>query len=431
MVGKKSKSRLKRKRKKLDFSRLFLWMKKKLFPKKTIWTKFRKKITQFHHKLIRHPVLSNPIFTRVVIICFFLGLNIVLVPYFLRTNSIQIPREILDYLDEKGFIDASKYNFEYIPPQVLKDQEQPSLQPAVILEKLNEERAIRDLPALEYDDRLASAAAELMVEAQKFDYDLKDHSFIEQLKAALEEANYNYSHVSHNMVIGPLLEDAVIDAWLSDEHQLEALFQDEYDEIGLATMFHEFEGDGTYGIVVQVLGTEFAENQQVQDESSQQQEAQETSVNSASIEERSKNFPPISSQEVFDALNSYRQSHGVKKLATNDELCQYAQKRVADLVANNGLDDHAGFMRDFASSATIPEIIRQYSGSRIAENLAYQNCRNMQTGDGFIAETGTAIIEWCFDSSTAGHKEAQLSSEFNHACVASQYGMFVVIFGDG
>jgi hypothetical protein len=54
----------------------------------------------------------------------------------------------------------------------------------------------------------------------------------------------------------------------------------------------------------------------------------------------------------------------------------------------------------------------------------------MTTGESFIAETGTALIEWCFDSSTKGHREAQLSSVYKNVCVRHADGMFVVTFGD-
>jgi hypothetical protein len=54
----------------------------------------------------------------------------------------------------------------------------------------------------------------------------------------------------------------------------------------------------------------------------------------------------------------------------------------------------------------------------------------MTTGQSFIAETGTALIEWCFDSSTKGHREAQLSATYKNVCVRHADGMYVVTFGD-
>ncbi|MBP9820298.1 hypothetical protein KBC79_06225, partial [Candidatus Woesebacteria bacterium] len=69
-------------------------------------------------------------------------------------------------------------------------------------------------------------------------------------------------------------------------------------------------------------------------------------------------------------------------------------------------------------------------GGGIGENLAHQYCKNMTTGDSLIAQTGTAIIEWCFDSSTKGRREAQLSTTFHNVCVRHGDHMYVVIFGE-
>lgn len=138
--------------------------------------------------------------------------------------------------------------------------------------------------------------------------------------------------------------------------------------------------------------------------------------------------PELSDDEVIAALNAYRRSHSREPLRVNPHLCTYAQKRVGDLVAFGGLDGHAGFRADFAQSEP-PIGIREYDKPSIGENLAHQHCRNMQTGEPFFAETGTALIEWCFDSSTAGHREAQLSRKFSDVCVRHGERMYVVIFG--
>jgi len=142
-----------------------------------------------------------------------------------------------------------------------------------------------------------------------------------------------------------------------------------------------------------------------------------------------KSFPYISSTDVLLALNQYRSNHRVHQLIEHHNLCEYAQKRVNDLVAYGGLDHHQGFSHDFANDNR-PSQLENYPGRTIGENLAYQHCRNMTTGEGFIAESAPALIEWCFDSSTAGHREAQLNSKFNNVCVRSQSGYFVIIFGD-
>lgn len=140
-------------------------------------------------------------------------------------------------------------------------------------------------------------------------------------------------------------------------------------------------------------------------------------------------FPEISNSSVLTAINQYRSDHQVHQLVEHASLCRYAEKRVQDLVAHGGLDEHAGFRADFADDK-IPTQLEGYPGRTIGENLAYQYCINMQTEESFIANSAAALIEWCFDSSTKGHREAQLNPEFNNVCVRHQNGLFVVIFGD-
>lgn len=141
-------------------------------------------------------------------------------------------------------------------------------------------------------------------------------------------------------------------------------------------------------------------------------------------------FPNISDTDVLLELNAYRAAHTIPQLVENSNLCRYAEKRVRDLVAFGGLDNHAGFIADTASAESLPDALRAYSGGSIGENLAYQNCKNMTTGDGFLASTPQQLIEWCFDSSTKGHREAQLNPKFTAACVRHDQGYFVVIFGE-
>lgn len=131
--------------------------------------------------------------------------------------------------------------------------------------------------------------------------------------------------------------------------------------------------------------------------------------------------------EVVNALNHYRASHNIPQLVINQDLCNYAQKRVGDLVAFGGLDNHAGFRKDFESDQT-PKELGNYPGHRIGENLAHQFC--YRGSKNVVANNGTALIEWCFDSSTMGHREAQLSPSFNAVCVRHAQNMYVVIFGE-
>lgn len=370
---------------------------------------------ELHHKIERNKFLSNSYFTRIVIICFFLGINIQLLPFFLKTTRVRLPEGILNILNQAKIIDKDSFLVEYQPDGITYTQ--PSLDSNILFEKLNEQREAQDKEAFIYSDRLASVAAELLVEAEKLEFELGDDPFTTQFKTALDNANYNYEHVSQNMVVGPLLEDGVVDAWLSNKQQVKALFEDDFKEVGIATKIIKTKYNETLGVTVQVLGTELIKQPT-------------NTISQPQIQVSQKyNFPPISNEEVFTALNSYRQSHGAGTLQVDENLCTYAQKRVQDLLAFGTLDGHEGFKKDFEDQKNLPGPIQAYQGTRIAENLAFQSCKNMTSGESFVAQTGTAIIEWCFDSSTMGHRDAQLSRDFEHACIRSAEGMFVVIFG--
>ena len=377
------------------------------------WTKLKKKIEKLFKKRFKHFKSSfskNIFLRRIIVIAFFFGLNIVLGTFFIENNKFYLPIEISDVLEQTGLVDKKKLSL--LGKELVKE-DNSSLDPQIILEKLNEERLLFEVDELEYSEQLASTAAILLKAIEKNNYNLDQQDFLPELKIALSEVGYNYLHVSHNMLIGPLLEQAVVDSWFSNEQQIEFL-KDDFLEVGFATEVIELEDIGTVGIVVQVLGKPME---------------QVASIPKKTVATKLQ-YPIITDEEVLKALNDYRLSHNVPTLNIDDNLCSYASKRVGDLIEFGGLDNHAGFTSDFEDPENIPEIIKHYKGSVIAENLAHQYCKNMTTGDSFIAQTGTAIIEWCFDSSIKGHREAQLNSEFENACVRHGENMYVVIFGD-
>lgn len=374
---------------------------------------FLKDTTKLIVRIKDNHLLNNYTFTRIVVILFFFGLNIVLLPYFFKTNSVRLPREITVFFEKKGWIEEDDLHFF---AELQSDAEQqPSLEPKILLEKLNKERELNELKNLSLNEKLIEVAIELLEISKEYDYDISKVDLSEEFKEALNNAEYDYLYVSHNMLVGPMLEQAVIDAWYSDDRQIAALQSDEFVEVGFATEIVDFQEHGTLGVVVQVLGVS---------ESVQPASAEET------IQPLISPFVDVSDKEVFEALNLYRGSYNVLPLEIHPNLCSYAEKRVGDLVVNGGLDNHDGFRKDFDNLENLPDSIKNYPGNKIAENLAYQHCRNMKTDESFYANTGIAIIEWCFDSSTQGHKEAQLNREFRNVCIKHDENMYVVIFGE-
>lgn len=220
---------------------------------------------------------------------------------------------------------------------------------------------------------------------------------------------------SHDTLLGVHAADEAIAQWLTHAEAVRYL-DPELEAVAVATATAKLQGTAT-GVVVSVFSKKIS--------ASADPPTQPKPKKSEAIV-----FPAISNESVLAALNAYRSVHGVGPLQEHPNLCAYAEKRLQDLLTFGGLDNHAGFKKDFENMDAIPQIIKDYPGNNVGENLAYQFCRNMKTDEAFIAPHATALIEWCFDSSTKGHREAQLNNEYVSACSRNKNGYFVIIFGD-
>ncbi len=350
---------------------------------------------------------------RIAIIAFFLGLNLALGAYFLTEAKIALPEPVLQVLSRLGVLPENSVSYDLVLNSI---DEEPDLNVVSLAAEINHYRQNQGAPRLSIEPKLNAAAEELLQVAATNGYNAEIKFESDALETALKNSGYSYEWVSHNALVGPLSAKAVMTAWLSDEQQLTAIENDEFTDIGMATTVTQGDNGRPVGVVIQLLG-------------------KPSQVTSAQLKATARRTPDpireIPDVEVITALNEYRATHGRRPLQVNEHLCRYAEKRAQDLVAYGGLDGHEGFKKDFEDPANPPVGIADYNqGRKIGENLAFQYCKNMQTGDSFVAETGTALIEWCFDSSTKGHKEAQLSSDFRNVCVRHAENMYVVIFGE-
>lgn len=137
----------------------------------------------------------------------------------------------------------------------------------------------------------------------------------------------------------------------------------------------------------------------------------------------------ITEQQLWDALVDYRHAHTKPDLLKSEQLCSYARERVEEHITllttktaseysskeKYPLDNHAGFARDGESGY----LFDKTGFNVVAENLAYWP----------NAESAHQVIEWGWDTSTEGHREAQLSTDYSHACLTGREGFFVTIFG--
>jgi uncharacterized protein YkwD len=359
--------------------------------------------------------MSRSLFIRLVVLAFFIGLNLVLGSYFLTQARVQVPRPVVEFMMRFGLIPGVDSVLNQL---TISNSLEPLLEEQAIILRINQERIAAGLGELEEQPQLATISSRLWEALAASGYDLDSKALDGVLERSIKEVNYRYEWVSHHAMVGPLSTESVIAAWLGAEDPGAGILNPEFSQIGLTAQIIDDRQLGRVGVVVLVLGKP------------QQAGGRRTQATLPGTVQQQPAVREIPDSEVMEALNTYRQTHGRPLYQVSDQLCQYAEKRVQDLISFGGLDAHAGFKQDFEDKENPPVGIRDYSGRTIGENLAQQYCRNMQTGESFVANTGTSLIEWCFDSSTLGHREAQLSTQFKNFCVRHGRNMYVVIFGD-
>lgn len=369
---------------------------------------------------------------RLAIIAFFFGISIVLGYQFIKENHIVLP--------ERVRVLAARLNISLPQPiQVNLELPEPTINTNELAEYINTQRQNEGLEELEKNSDL-NKVAELLLKtftADEFKIDQKDYT--PTLQEHFKTVGYSYTAAANLAVVGPLDNDEVIESW-SNPDNLSTLLSQDYAQIGIGYATPKIDGYPT-GSVVAVFANPAPErsidpNQDIvpalfvnDDGKVVDEDGNEVNPDTYLVQPATP-APFISDSEVLTALNQYRATHSVPQLVENQNLCTYAEIRAQDLKEFGGLDGHQGFRDDFDGVSEIPPGIRDYPGGAIAENLASQYCLNATTGESFVAETGTALIEWCFDSSVSGHREAQLNPKYTAACVRHADHLYVVIFGE-
>lgn len=113
--------------------------------------------------------------------------------------------------------------------------------------------------------------------------------------------------------------------------------------------------------------------------------------------------------EIFEALNNYRQVHGVGRLNWNENLASFAQLR-----ANSKVTDHQGFT-DFLKNQ---DGHQKLGFGTLGENLAY--CAG--------PTLGVHVIEWLF-AGDKPHNDNQLRAEWDHVGIGVNGYYVDIVFG--
>ncbi len=372
-------------------------------------------------------MMSRHDLIRLIVLGFFIGLNIILGAYFLMTvvGTGKLPAILNNPLKKlASYLNVElEQTLDLVSLRQFQEVDQFELSNAEVISLVNQTRNDAKVASVAASIKLSAVAKILSEDLEAAALNPKSDTELDSmLTTALKTGAYPYKSVLQQAVTGPKTILELEQYWI-DNDLFELITATEVSEVGVSTRLIDQEGQQV-GLTVILLAEPLAA------QAAQPSSATNNNANNATSTANSPPIPYVSDQEVFTALNQYRADHGIHQLVENNSLCQYAEKRVQDLIAYGGLDNHQGFQADFADLEHLPEPIKQYSGGRIGENLAHQFCRNMTTGDSFVAETGTALIEWCFDSSTKGHREAQLDPTFNNVCIRHGEGMYVVIFGE-
>lgn len=114
------------------------------------------------------------------------------------------------------------------------------------------------------------------------------------------------------------------------------------------------------------------------------------------------------SDELFAAINGYRKVHGIGEVVRNDTLCTIVQKRADEQQALGTIDGHAGFPK-YAQE--------QREFSYLTEVLFGGN----------QPQSGVHIVEYGWDQSLTGHREAIQDKTMTHGCggVAGYFAAFI------
>ncbi|MBI2420973.1 MAG: CAP domain-containing protein [Candidatus Levybacteria bacterium] len=112
--------------------------------------------------------------------------------------------------------------------------------------------------------------------------------------------------------------------------------------------------------------------------------------------------------ELFDAMNSYRRAQGVEKVSKNDTICRIAHVRAEEQNSNGELDGHAGFdkyVQEQNEFGVMGEVL--FGGSQ--------------------PQSGVHIVEFGWDRSLTGHREAIRDPQWNYGCggVVGYFAVFV------
>lgn len=352
---------------------------------------------------------------RIILIGVFVGIDLILGMAFLQQSGFSFDKN-------QPILSSSSIKFSNKFFHSENNDQTSPVDTDQLLELVNQYRENNGMTGLGHIAELDQVAQDMIDIFAQDNFLIENNNYDQDLIDSAQDREYQYQLIADAAIIGPKTAQEVLNLWQANENQIKNLLEEKFIHTGASSqvvLINDMESI----VTVQI----FAKPKE------KQIETKEISYSPAPANNPVATFSPardVPDWEVVEAINQYRADHQVHQLIVDNNLCKYAEKRVEDLIKYGGLDNHQGFKADFEDTNNLPVGIKDYSGGAIGENLASQYCINGTTGDSFVASTGTSLIEWCFDSSVKGHREAQLNNRYNAVCVRHGQNMYVVIFGE-
>ena len=128
-----------------------------------------------------------------------------------------------------------------------------NITPEKLIELTNKERLDTGLNPLTANQLLTQAAyqkGQAILKEQVFQHNINEKKFSDWIK----ETGYKYSYVGENLAIDFMTSEGAIEAWLDSESHRNNLLNPYYQEIGIAVLTGQFNGQDTT-IITQIFGS--------------------------------------------------------------------------------------------------------------------------------------------------------------------------------
>lgn len=296
------------------------------------------------------------------------------------------------------------------------------LGPVEVIQAINKERENRGLETLVTEIQLDSAAKAYAQDMCDKNYYLNSDEDNEKYLEFVDNTGYEYNIVAFIMSEGVYDTNDLTEQWLGNPQIKEIVLSDRYSATGVGIVRCGLEVLGrTTDIIVQFYAepTLTQTTKTVDRVTNNNQDLNNTQENIWGVEKIDEattdtRFPEDermgTAEELFVAINNYRQAHNIQAVQRHDTLCRIAQTRANQLFELGKLDYHQGF------------------DSLANSQQDFDNMGEVISG-GVQKQLAVHTVEWGWGRSLTGHKESILDSEWTYGCGGIS-GLFnVFIFG--